>query len=377
MSIHQIEVPSPPNWSVEWDRVLSACPWLAPLADCPQNPAYHGEGDVLTHTRMVVDALVSLDEWRTLDSSLRRTMFLAALLHDVAKPECTRQDIDGTLISPGHSKRGSIRARGILWRDALEFTERELIAGLIRHHQVPFNAIDMERLAGQRRVVIASVNARCDLLALLARADAMGRISRNVPRMLENVELFRELCRENDCLTAPRRFPTDHARFLYFRQEGRSLDAPGFESYRGEVIVMSGIPGSGKDRWIAENAGGLPVVSLDDIREELDLKPGESTGEVINAAREAAREHMRGGEAFVWNATNVSRELRGMCIRLFADYDYRIRIAYIESPAAKLFELNENRSRPVPRSVLDRLIGKWEVPDLTEAHSVSIGPLCD
>lgn len=321
---------------------------------------------------MVVEALVSFDEWRGLDPARRRILFLAALLHDVAKPECTRRDLDDQWIAPGHSRRGSIRAREILWRDAAPFAEREQIAGLIRHHQVPFNAIEMERLAGLRRVVLASMTANCSMLATLARADAMGRISHNVPAMLENVDLFAELCGEAGCLHGPRQFPTAHARFLYFRQEGRALDAPGHESHRGEVIVMSGLPGSGKSRWIAGNGAGLEAVSLDDIRDELGIRPGEAMGEALSAAREAARVRMRRGEPFIWNGTSVTREIRASCIRLFADYDYRVRIVYVEAAAADLYLQNESRDRSVPRDVIDRLIRKWEVPDLTEAHQVDL-----
>ena len=72
------------------------------------------------------------------------------------------------------------------------------------------------------------------------------------------------------------------------------------------------------------------------------------------------------------NATNVSRDMRTRGIDLFAAYGARVRIVYVESPAARLFEQNRDRDRIVPESVVERLLGRWEVPDLTEAHEVDV-----
>ena len=52
------------------------------MAQTPQDPAWHGEGDVWTHTCMVCEALVNLDEYRKMDTDSRRILLLAALLHD-------------------------------------------------------------------------------------------------------------------------------------------------------------------------------------------------------------------------------------------------------------------------------------------------------
>jgi predicted kinase len=133
---------------------------------------------------------------------------------------------------------------------------------------------------------------------------------------------------------------------------------------------MSGLPGAGKDRWIAENLPGWPVVSLDELRGELDVDPADNQGTVIQTARERAREHLRAGRSFVWSATNLSRALRSQTIRLAADYDARVRVVYVEAPPDVLFRQNAQRARPVPDTVIERLLDRWEVPDATEAHEV-------
>jgi predicted kinase len=359
--------PAPPSWRVDW-QALQEYPWVRALAGCPQDPQHHAEGDVWIHLRMVCEALAALPAWRALPAEERQVVYAAALLHDVAKPACTRTDADGRLSARGHSRKGAIMARQILWRLGVPLREREQVAALVLYHQVPFHLL--ERADCQRRAITVSQTARCDHLALLAEADARGRHCADPARLLDNIALFCDYCREQDCFTAPRPFASDHARFRYFRDERRHPDAAAHDDLRGEVVLMSGLPGAGKDHWVRTNLAGWPVVSLDALREELDVSPAGKQGEVLTQARTLAREHLRAGRAFVWNATNLSRQVRGECVRLFAAYKARIRIVYIDVMEETLLRQNRQRSAPVPEEVIERLLSRWEVPDRTEAHRV-------
>ncbi len=49
--------PEPPGWELDWPAIRNAFAWMRSMADCPQDPAWHAEGDVLLHTRMVCEAL--------------------------------------------------------------------------------------------------------------------------------------------------------------------------------------------------------------------------------------------------------------------------------------------------------------------------------
>jgi AAA domain len=75
---------------------------------------------------------------------------------------------------------------------------------------------------------------------------------------------------------------------------------------------------------------------------------------------------------FIWNATNISRQLREHCISLCAAYNARVRIIYVEAGAAALAERNRSRKLGVPPEVINRLLARWEPPDLTEAHQVEV-----
>jgi len=335
----------------------------------PQDPVHHAEGDVWIHTRMVADALVALPAFRALSADERGVAWTAAILHDVGKPHTTRTDESGKITSQGHSTRGAVLARQILWRLGAPFASREHAVAIVRHHQAPFWLL--EREDPRSLVARISLTARCDLLALVAEADARGRECRDQARILENIELFRAYAEEHGCLAAPFAFASDHARFLHLGGRLRDPSHAPHEAFRCEVVLMSGLPGSGKDHWIAANLPGWPVVSLDRIRGELGVGPEDDQGAVIQRAREEAREHLRAGRSFAWSATNLSRRIRAQCIRLFADYDARVRIAYVEVPEATLRAQNRARKAVVPDRAIDAMLEHWEVPDRSEAHEVT------
>ena len=41
-------------------------PWCQAMANCDQDAEWHSEGDVWTHTKMICQQLVGLDEWASL-----------------------------------------------------------------------------------------------------------------------------------------------------------------------------------------------------------------------------------------------------------------------------------------------------------------------
>jgi predicted kinase len=136
--------------------------------------------------------------------------------------------------------------------------------------------------------------------------------------------------------------------------------------------MMSGLPGSGKDTWLARHRTEVPVVSLDDIRADLEIEATDNQGEVIQAARESCRDHLRARRDFAFNATNTMRQTRKRWIDLFADYNARIELYYVEPAMQLIFQQNERRAKPVPRQVIERLIEKLEPPTVTEAHAFGL-----
>ncbi|MDI1442884.1 AAA family ATPase [Polyangium sp. 6x1] len=363
------EPPRPPAFRVPWDE-LQTFEWVRALEPCPQDPIHHAEGNVWIHTRMVLETLVAMPAWRALSADDQAAVWLACLLHDVAKPFTTKEEPDGRITAKGHSRAGEMLARRLLWELGAPFSLREMVSGLIRHHQIPFYLI--ERDDAQKLAAEISLVCRADLLALVAEADIRGRVCQDMQRIVDNIELFRAFCAEEGCFDKPRSFPSDHTRVVYFRSEGRSPDVPVHDDTSGEMIMMCGLPGAGKDTCIRERFPDLPVVSLDELRSELDVEPDENQGAVVQAGKERVREHLRRGERFVYNATNLNRQRRGPLLSLAADYGARVRIVYVEAPRAALLAGNRARAARVPEAVIRRMSERWEVPSLLEAHALDV-----
>jgi predicted kinase len=370
MTLFDDLVPDPDRPAIDWRTIEEAFEWFRRLGDCPQDPVFHAEGDVGIHTRMVCEQLVGDSSWRSMEPASRASLFWAALLHDVAKPECTRIEAGGRVTSPGHSRRGQIAARRILWRMDVPLQQRELICHLITHHQIPFFLIERDR--PQRRLHAISLQTRCDLLAILATADARGRIGPDLNRLLDNIALFGELARDEQCYAQPRRFPSPHSRFLYFRKDERAADYEAYDDWPGRATLLSGLPGSGKSTWLAGNSGDAALVSLDDLREELAVDPAGPQGVVVAAARDRARQALRAKRPLIWNATNLGCDIRQPLIELFAAYRAKVTIVYLETGEAEAARRNSARERPVPAKALARMLDRWEPPDLTECHELVI-----
>ena len=361
--------PTPPDWTLDWASLQAEFDWLQSLQDCPQDPRYHAEGDVLTHTRLVCEALIALPAWRELPPIERSLLFAAALLHDVAKPAATEIEADGSITSKGHVRQGAKMARQILWSLNVPFHQREAIVSLVQHGSLPLWFWDKPN--PQRAVIKASQVIRCDLLALLAEADVRGRKCDDQLELLERIQFFREFCQENNCLFYPRPFPSDHSRFVYFQKDNCDPNYAAFDDTRFEIVLMSGLPGADKDYWIREYLPDWTVISLDELRQAMNISPKDDQAAVGERARAIAKEYMRAEKSFVWNATNLSRQLRSSLISLFSAYQARIRIVYLEVSWEESLRRNHSRAANVPEAVIGRMRDRLEVPDLTEAHQVN------
>ena len=346
-------------------------PWCRAMAECPQDEGWHSEGDVWTHTKMVCAQLPLLEDWGSLTPHEQRVLLFTALFHDSGKPLTSQVDPGtGRITSPKHALKAEHLARSILRHLGCKLTTREEIARLVRFHGRP--AFLLERTEPSNEVVSLSWLLSNKLLYLFALADTRGRTTVEMGRPEENLHLWRLVAEENGCFDRPYPFANDHARFLFYRQERTNLHYVPFEGHRCTVTLMSGLPGSGKDAWLAANRSDLPVVSLDDLRGELHVEANDDQGEVIQVARERCRELLRSGRSFAFNATNILRQTRRRWIDLFADYHARIEIVYVEPPLPVILSQNARRDRPVPEGVILQLAEKCEPPTFAEAHGLLI-----
>lgn len=358
---------------LDWIAMEAAFDWLHEMRDVPQDAVWHSEGDVLTHTKMVVNALINLPEFQVLSEQDKHILVTAALMHDIEKRSTTTTEIqDGKerIVAPRHAKKGEFTARTILYKDIITpFEIRESIAKLVRHHGAPLWAITK---TNPRKFVIAtSLEVNTAHVAMLAKADVLGRICEDAEDMLFRIDLFIELCKEHDCYGNPKIFASNYGRYLFLNKPEISPDYLPFEDLKMNVYIMSALPGSGKDTYLKKNLN-LPILSLDDIRRALKISPTDKkkNGLVIQLAKEKAKVFLRSQTDFVFNATNITQEMRQKWIDLFTDYKAKAHIIYIEVPYATLIKQNHNRTHKVPVAVIEKMIRKLEIPTYKEAHEV-------
>ena len=107
--------------------------WASAMAECQQDAGWHAEGDVWTHTRMVLAELEQLREWSSLNRDPQSKLVFAALFHDAGKPATTQIDpTTGRTQSPKHALVGMEIARRVLRDLGCDLVVREEIAKLVR-----------------------------------------------------------------------------------------------------------------------------------------------------------------------------------------------------------------------------------------------------
>ena len=172
--------------ATEW---VEHFPEIRALVGTPQDPEWHPEGDVFTHTGHCGDALVQLPGWQAADAESKIVYALAVLAHDFAKPQTTqRAEREGRMriISPGHEEQGGPLAEQFLQRINAPLAIRERVVPLVTNHLAHLQTITdraVRRLA--KRLEPENIHG----LVLVITADQFGR----PPRPPVVSEFVREL----------------------------------------------------------------------------------------------------------------------------------------------------------------------------------------
>lgn len=165
-------------------EVLEATGWIrhfpeiAALEDCPQDPQWHPEGDVLTHTRLCLDALMRIPEWHGSPRRTKVVLTLAVLAHDFGKATTTiRAPKHGRerWISPGHDRESGRLAEAFLTRIGAPKSVAEHVRPLAEQHMYHIQSPTGPSPNAVRRLAKRLDPATIADLAVVMTADARGR----------------------------------------------------------------------------------------------------------------------------------------------------------------------------------------------------------
>lgn len=390
-----------PDLAVLVEAFAPLLPSLRLLAETPQDPEWHGEGDVYRHTEMVLEEL-----YREMDSPLgaslapetRRELILGVVLHDLGKPWTTRQmEMRGALriVSPRHEARGRSAAASALVDIGLPWPSLWRILGLVGSHHEPKLLVVRNQGPGEYKRISRRVDP--ELVAWLERADLRGRICADLAQQLELIEMFalgiaeyappgwheswrqhfaRELADKKPAMRdrifgeairaaeAGRVHQPEEANFLIYQEK----EAP------PELVVLCGPSGSGKSTFLERHLGDHEVISLDALREELagDRADQALNGAVRQEGKTRLKSALRPGRKVVWDATCLRKDFRSMVCETGFAYGALVTLVVFQLSPQALAARNKSRQHAVPAAVLQSQLDQWEWPEVDEAHRLLV-----
>lgn len=187
-----------------WLDVLEQTGWLehfpevADLRGVAQDPRWHPEGDVYTHTRLSADAGARLADEAGLSGEERAAVVLAAMLHDVGKVTHTQQR-DGRITSHGHDEAGEPVAKALLSRIGAPRHVTALVGPLVRNHMAS-TTVEQPSMSAVRRLARRLDPATVEQWALVVGADRGGRGPASEPG---NTARWLELAERAGTMQAP------------------------------------------------------------------------------------------------------------------------------------------------------------------------------
>jgi len=374
-------------------------PLLHELADTPQDPVWHAEGDVHIHTQMVLDETRALLAGRAahLDPERRLTLVLAAALHDIAKPLTTTTKLirgQRHVVAPRHAERGRSWLAWRLLDLGLPYPVLTRLLATIGHHHDPKLLVikDKPAPAWRRLARLADM----ELLYLLEQADMRGRRCDDRDEQIELIDLFR-IGAEGYGLypsTDPYRTWREHLRdaladehpdlthlvvgqairdheagLIHTPEEAIARAWPQRQGFP-RLVVLCGPPAAGKTTWRDTHLPDHTPICLDDLRASITGDPAnQSRNDAVHRAATARlKAALRRGESVVWDATNLRRDFRDAVTGLGFAYNALVTLVTFHVPLDLARARNAQRERHVPEPLLERLFDQWQWPTDDEAH---------
>lgn len=149
-----------------------------------------------------------------------------------------------------------------------------------------------------------------------------------------------------------------------------------------QLVIVIGIPGSGKSHWAEGYAKAVNVlhgknavvVSSDEIRKELhgDVNDMIHNQETFNVMFDRTVTHLHYGDVTIFDATNLSKKKRIAFINNVkgkVGYDIDIVAVWMATPVGVCIERNAKRERKVGENVIQMMYKSFTPPGMEEGYN--------
>lgn len=367
-------------------------PFLKLFLTTEQDVIWHSEGNVHTHTDMVLTEIYEIisNQASYLSDDDKFCLIMSALLHDIAKPITTKSVEKNDricVISPKHEYIGMSYLIHRLQTLKISSDNVLKIIGLVGYHQVPKLLVIRDK--NKWEYLNLARKARLNLLYFLEVADIKGRFCEDKADQLEYLELFKMYAIEYGCFDKSNTpFISDN---IYVQSKGfqsllsgsiympEEAEAKHFNNKdnHASLVMMVGLSGVGKSLYIQKHYPDHKIVSLDLIREKIckNRQDHSNEGVVLQKAKIDLKTLLNKKEKIVYDATNLRRDFRSKFLDLAENYNALTELVFLSDDINKIYKRDSEREYSVGNKILDYQSKRLEYPEVDESnlYTVKIG----
>lgn len=137
-----------------------------------------------------------------------------------------------------------------------------------------------------------------------------------------------------------------------------------------ELVILIGLPASGKSSWCEENGKNYIVLSSDAIRKELGNEEDQTNNDLVfDILNARLRQHLADGASVIIDACNINRKNRHRWIATANHYKVPAHAVVFNVHPDICIIRNSMRQRQVPKEVIKRMLRKFEPPTTWEGFA--------
>jgi predicted kinase len=341
------------GFQVSFEKLCEYFPEFEKMKTVMQRPDWHQEGSVFNHTKLAVEYFLQQYKDGCLRFQMGYYVLIAILFHDMGKVFCPIGE-DGYVKSGGHERLSEQYLKKMFFTTNDTFFsphEMSLITTLVKHHDLRYKYKEMKpntlnEAINEIKTVFRGLNW-LKYFSHVWAADVNG--SRPSPeKQDENIGTTIEFFKNRFCNPKP------------------------------QMILMCGIPGSGKNYFIENNIGKVGflesnpvIISRDDVRLELGIENGIGTDaqekQVSKICDERLNEALKNRRNVIINNTNLKYKYRKQYYDLAKSNNYETVLYFIRRDFEKVLEARPGENW---RNVINRMIENMDIPTNAEADFV-------